>query len=114
MMGDPDFVDKLVLVHRESAVSSKGQNILTERKCPTYGSIQPVDGKTLQRLPDDFRVANVMSFWLKGKIVSDGRDKYPDIIIHKNIRYQVQTVNDWSAWGEGWSEGTCVQEKPAR
>lgn len=113
LLADPDFVDNLTLIHRAPLVDSFGQNQLTERSEPTVGSVQPASGKTIQRLPEALRVANVSSFWIKGKIVSDGSCQYPDIIYFKGERFAVQVVFDWTNWGEGWCEGTCVREKPA-
>lgn len=111
---DPDFIDPLVLIHRKPIVDSYGENTLTEQPVSTFGSVQPVSGKTLQRLPEALRVANVSSFWIKGKIVSDGSCQYPDVISFRGSRYAVQMVFDWTNWGEGWCEGTCVREKPTQ
>jgi hypothetical protein len=109
---DPDFVDQLVLIHRKPCVNEFGQNSLQETAYQTYGCVQPISGKTLQRLPDALRIANVKSFWIQGKIVSDGTCQYPDVIVSCGVRYAVQMVFDWTNWGAGWSEGTCVQERP--
>jgi hypothetical protein len=113
LLADPDFVDALTLIHRAPTVNDFGQNQLRETPVATWGSVQPASGRTLQRLPEAFRVANVSSFWIKGKIVADGSCQYPDIISFKGQRYAVQIVFDWTNWGEGWCEGTCVREKPA-
>ncbi|MFI5416189.1 MAG: hypothetical protein ACHQXJ_02425 [Nitrososphaerales archaeon] len=113
ILSDPDLVDPLVLVHRSAVVDSLGKNRLKESGVATYGSVQPASGKTLQRIPEAFRVANVMSFWIRGKIVSDGYAQYPDIIVYKGTRFAVQLIFDWTNWGDGWTEGTAVREKPS-
>jgi hypothetical protein len=110
---DPDMVDPVVIIHRMAIIDDYGQNKLTEQGVPTYGSVQPISGKTLQRLPEELRIANVMSFWVKGTIVSDGKCQYPDVLNFRGSRYAVQTIFDWTMWGEGYAEGTCVREKPA-
>ena len=112
LLADPDFVGPLTLIHRTPTVDQYGNNQLVEVGLQTNGSVQPASGKTLQRLPDALRVADVSSFWLKGKIVADGCNQYPDIIVFQKQRYAVQTVLDWTNWGEGWCEGTCIREKP--
>lgn len=114
LLDDPDFVDPIVIIRRTPSVDDLGQNRLREQGFSTWGSVQPVSGKTLQRLPEAFRVASVMSFWVKGKIYADGTNRYPDILSFKGERYAVQVIFDWTAWGEGWCEGTCVREKPAQ
>ncbi len=113
LLHDPDFVDKMTVVTRYPKVNSKGENIITDSPLASVGSVQPANGRTINKLPDEFRVSNVMSFWFKGEIVATAPGKYSSIVIFKGIRYQVQTVFDWSNWGAGWCEGTCVAEVPS-
>lgn len=113
LLCDPDFVDKLILVQRRSTVNEMGENIITNQNFDTIGSVQPASGKTISRLPDEFRVANVSSFWIKGTITTDANGRYSDIIIFKCQRYTIQTVQDWSNYGQGYCEGTCVREVAA-
>lgn len=108
---DPDFLNALTLIHRKPRVDEFGQNILTETPFATVGSVQPASGKTLMRLPEALRVADVSSFWIQGTIQADGTSQYPDIIVFRGNRYQVQTVQDWMNYGNGFCEGTCVREK---
>ncbi len=112
LLVDPDFIDPVTIVHRKSTVDDLGENSLEESCEPTFGSVQPASGKTLARLPEALRVANVSSFWVKGVIRADATAKYPDVLVFAKKRYQVQTVFDYSNWGAGWCEGTCVAEKP--
>jgi hypothetical protein len=110
---DPDFVDNLLLIDRCSKQNNFGENILTESTIVTIGSVQPASGKTIQRLPEALRIGNVTSFWLKGKITVSAPGKYTSVIVFKGQRYQIQMVFDWTNWGAGWCEGTCVAEVPA-
>jgi hypothetical protein len=91
-------------------VNGLGENVVTEDSVKSYGTVQPASGKTLQRLPDALRVANVSSFWFKGEILPAG--KYPSILVFCGKRYQVQQIFDWNNWGGGWTEGICVVETP--
>lgn len=113
ILGDPDFVDDVCLIDRMPTINSRGENVLKEFMVKTVGSVQPATGRVIQRLPEAMRVANVSSFWLKATIVASASGKYSSILVFKNKRYQVQTVFDWSNFGEGYTEGTCVAEVPA-
>jgi hypothetical protein len=113
IMSDPEFVQSITLIKRTACIDSFGQNNLTESAKCTVGSVQPISGKALQRLPEALRVANVQSFWLREKIVIDSSSKYPDVLVKNGKRFIVQVVFDWSDWGAGWTEGTCVAERPA-
>lgn len=113
LLTDPDFVDEIRLVTRVPSVNSLGENVLSESTICTIGSVQPASGRAIQRLPEALRVANISSFWFKGKIVASEPGKYSSVLVFKGQRYQVQSVFDWSNWGEGYCEGTCVAEAPA-
>lgn len=113
LLSDPDFVDPMSLVDRKPAIDNFGQNTLTEFRVNAFGSIQPASGKVIQRLPEFMRVANIRSFWFKGEIIASSPGKYSSVLIFKGLRYQVQTVFDWTNWGQGWTEGTCIAEVPA-
>lgn len=110
---DPDFADELCLIDRVPAVDNFGRNTLKEVKVNTVGCVQPASGRVIQRLPEDLRVANMSSFWMKAKIIATAPGKYSSIIVFRGLRYTVQTVFDWSNFGEGYTEGICVAEVPA-
>ena len=101
LMHDPDFVDRIQMISRVSKIDGQGQNNLEECIVNTVGSVQPISGKALQRLPDALRVGNISSFWFQGDIVTSEPGKYSSILVFKGKRYQVQTVFDWTAWSAG-------------
>lgn len=113
LMTDPDFVDPVQLISRTTQVNSRGENVLTETAQNTVGSVQPASYRTVQKLPEAMRVANVYSFWVKGTIVASEPGKYASVLVFRGVRYQVQTVADWSNFGRGYTEGTCIAENPA-
>lgn len=113
LLNDPDMVDEVTQIKRVSRADSFGQNIITQESIETVGSIQPASAKVIQRLPDALRQADIKSFWIKGIITATSPGKYTDILVSCGIRYQIQSVADWSNWGEGYCEGTCVAEVPA-
>lgn len=113
LLSDPTFVDPIKVITRVPTVNSKGENTLFESSRDTIGSVQPASGKTLMRLPEAMRVANVSSFWVKGEIVTSAEGKYPAQLAFRGRRFNVQLVFDWTNAGSGWSEGTCIAEVPA-
>lgn len=110
---DLDFINDLTLIHRTSTVNSFGENVLMETTQSTVGSVQPTSGKELMRLPEALRVQDIRTFYIKAAILSDGSSQYPDIISFGGDRFQVQMVNSWLNYGQGWNSGICVKEKPA-
>lgn len=110
---DPDFVDEVTLINRIPTVNDLGENTLKEVCIPSIGCVQPASGRVIQRIPEALRVANMSSFWVKGVITASAPGKYSAVLVFKGNRYQVQTVFDWTNWGEGFCEGVCVAEVPA-
>lgn len=108
LLTDPVFVDKVLVVNRSTQVNSKGENLLDEEIIPTVGSVQPASGKTIMRLPEDMRVANIMTFWIKGAITASIPGKYTTVLVFRGQRFEVQMIFDWTAAGAGWSEGVCI------
>jgi hypothetical protein len=113
LLSDPDFVDEIIQLKRAPIVNSKGENKLSEVKVKTIGCVQPASGRTIFRLPEAFRVANVSEFFMKGTITATAQGKYSDVLVFKGVRYNVQMVFDWTNWGLGYCEGTCISEVPA-
>lgn len=112
ILADPDLVDPIIIVSRKPFVNEYGENQLEETSFSTYGSVQSISGKTLQRIPEALRVVpDLKSFFVRGTITSAGDSRYPDILVFNGYRYAVQVVFDWTNWGSGWSEGTCVVER---
>jgi hypothetical protein len=111
LMSDPDFVDPIQVITRLPKPNQFGETDFEEHILDTYGSVQPANYRTVQKLPEAMRVSDVQSFWFKGTITASSPGKYSSILVFRGVRYQVQTVADWSAFGQGYSEGTCVGER---
>lgn len=113
LMVDPDFVDEMTLVTRVPNINLYGESSTQDTSLESVGSIQPASAKTLQRLPEALRLENVSSFWFRGIITASSLGKYPSVLVFKGNRYQVRQVVDWSNFGQGYTEGICVAEKPS-
>lgn len=113
LLSDPDFVDIIAIINRVPSINLYGEQYLEEISIGTIGSVQPATGKVLERLPESMRMHNYSSFWLKGKIIASEPGKYSSVLMFKGVRYQVQSVQDWSNFGAGYTEGLCIQEIPA-
>lgn len=113
MLLDPDFVDPIQIIRRTSIVDSHGKNVISELVTNSIASVQPAKFKDIQRLPEAMRLSDIRSFYLRAEIVKDGASDYPDILMFKGKRFQIQTAAPWGNFGSGWFEGIAVAEKPA-
>lgn len=113
LMVDPDFIDKITLIHQSSSVNSHGENVIGETSVYTVGSVQPANEKAIKRLPDALQVSDMSSFWVKGVIIATEPGKYTDVLVFRGKRYQIVSIQNWSNFGAGFSEGICVEEQPS-
>lgn len=113
LLVDPDFVNTISLESRVPTVNSKGENTLAVTTATSVGSVQPISGAALKRLPEGLQVEKVSSFWYKGEIKIQGASVYPMVLIFNGRRYQIKQVFDWMNFGQGWCEGICVAEEPS-
>lgn len=111
---DPDFVDQMSVITRSPSVSTLGENFMKEDTVRSVGSIQPISGDTVNKLPEAMRNENLLSFWFKGDIITTAPCKYSSVLVFRNQRFQVRHVFNWSNWGQGWCEGACIAEVPAQ
>jgi galactose-6-phosphate isomerase len=110
LLCDPDFVDEISLITRKPSVNLYGELSVEETVTDSIGSVQPASGKVLQRLPEAMRLNDMSTFWFKGQIIASEPGKYASILVFKGKRYQVQSIQDWSNFGAGYTEGLCVAE----
>lgn len=113
LLSDPDFIDPVQVIRRVATVNSRGENVIVETTIDTFASVQPASSKVIQRLPEALRMADVRSFYLRLEIVQDSSTAYPDVMVFKGKRFQIQTAAPWGNWGSGWNEGVCVAESPS-
>lgn len=113
LLSDPDFIDPIIVIRRTSTTNSFGENVLFETEIQTFANVQPASTKQIMRLPEDLRMADVRSFYLRLEIVQDGTTDYPDILVFQGKRFEIQTAAPWLNYGSGWNEGVCVGQKPS-
>lgn len=113
LMSDPDFIDPIQVITRTPRNNSLGEVSFSESVLNTYGSVQPANNQAVQKLPELMRVGNLSSFYFKGEIVATAPGKYSSILVFQGQRYQVLTVEDWSNFGRGYTQGVCVAEVPS-
>lgn len=67
-------------------------------------SVQPVTGKELELLPETFRARGTVKIYSTTELFQGSRElgQSPDSIIWNGKRYEVDTVEDWSALGGYW------------
>lgn len=114
LLVDPDFTDKVTLIHRSESVNAKGRAELTETPEPTPITVvvQNIDTEILDKYPDLATLSDKITVWYRGVLTAESPNGYSDIIIWKGDRYFVKYVDeDYMNFGKGWTKAVCVLEK---
>lgn len=71
-------------------------------------NVQPAGGRQLMRLPEGERTRENITVWCTSAIrpTSRSEGKPGDIVLWNDKRFEVVTLNDWSANGDYW-EALC-------
>lgn len=109
---DPDFVEESAVsrLTRIAVVNEYGENVISETQTYITASVQAGNGEILKRLPQATQLTDWITVYSKVVLNVDGVGKYPDIIVYKSRRYNVQLLTDFSNWGEGYTRADCLLE----
>lgn len=89
------------------AQNSVGQDITTyEQPVILYGSFQAVPRKEYYLYGLDLQ-KNYSTFYTSNNIIDVTRDVSGDQLVYNEVRYQVESNNDWYAQ-DGWKGVLCV------
>jgi len=66
-------------------------------------NIQPISGKELEQLPEGDR--NKMNKW----VYTDFVIKLNDIMVYNNIKFEIQTIEDWSDFEISYFKARAVK-----
>ena len=113
LLVDPDFVDPMTVVTRFPVVNGLGETSLREETQNSFGCVEPISGKDVEKIPEALRTSDVRTFWFRGTIEASAPGKYSSIIVFAGKRFQVKAVSDWANFGAGYTSGFCVAEVPS-
>jgi hypothetical protein len=65
-------------------------------------SVQPVNGRELQRLPEGLRTSEVRKLYTATQLKTQGAAQDPDLIQIDGDSWEVQTVERWDILGGYW------------
>ncbi len=113
LLTDPDFVDEVTLIRRESTVGTDGEHEVSAGEESTiYASVQDVEGEDLARLPEGTRLHDALTVYFGGKLYPAGDGTFGDLIVWNGRRYLVhQIAEDFTNWGGGgYVKALCIAE----
>lgn len=108
LLVDPDFVDDFTVIRAVESVGDNGRATFSPSSSTAIGCVQPSAPSSLRLLPETTRVEGAIDIWTKTHLqVNDGK-RAADTVIWNKRSYLVANTRDWSQYGEGYINATCI------
>lgn len=107
LLSDPDFADDITVIRSGRTMGTDGRVVDTPGTYYTYGNVQPTSGASLQQLPEAERVGSFITVVTPFRLLVLTDSTAPDQVIWQDRNYRVKHVNDWSVYGNGFTEAIC-------
>jgi hypothetical protein len=97
---DSMITDSYVVTRQTPSVYVDGRlQDATDTLLTITASVQPAQGRDLQRLPEGSRTMEVLSIYTSSELLTQGASQAPDLIAVNGYAYEVQTVEQWVGAG---------------
>lgn len=104
----PEFAQKFTVIYR-GGEWVEGRWVTRENAVRVTGITDPVSGRDLDVLPESDRAKDVRRFYSRSKnqfhVSNEGQ--ISDIIVFKDRRYKLKSVEDYSEFGYWCATGIC-------
>ena len=110
ILRSPRYADEIVIYRRTDVINEFGEFTPVDQDPITdVAVVENASVNDLKMLPDTAQLDNTIAVFYNGLLNLETSDTYADIVLWKGKRYQVQTVKDWSNWGQGYVRAICQQ-----
>jgi galactose-6-phosphate isomerase len=100
--------EAFTVTRRKETVGQNGRTQIVSETLNGVGSIQPATPQALRRLPEGTRVEGSISVYTSLRLMMQTETQQPDEISWGGRSYQVADVRDWTHFGGGFVNATCI------
>ena len=98
---DSFATDSYVVTRRSPSTYTNGRlNAPTDTLLTILASVQPAEGRDLQRLPEGNRTQEVRAIYTSTELFTQGPGQDPDILAIEGYAYEVQRVEQFGMVGK--------------
>lgn len=107
VLTDPDFTDCLVCMRNAQVIDDNGRGTLVPTPFPFYGIVTSEGGDELKRLAEGEIISQKIRIISKFLLTDGGIGFTADIVQWNGATYTVRQVDDYSRYGQGFTQATC-------
>jgi galactose-6-phosphate isomerase len=105
---DPDFEQEFLLLRSVQTVDDGGIATNTPTQLSIAGVIVPKTSE-LDQVEEGLRIVSMIEVFTPFLMTAGSAGIVADIVVYNNRSYRVMAVEDWSAYGNGWTKATCTE-----
>ncbi|MDR6182039.1 hypothetical protein QE368_000881 [Asaia bogorensis NBRC 16594] len=108
LLDDPDFCQTIIVTRMQDGTDGRGEATVEKTTFEFHGIVVPITSQELLRLPDAERLSGGISLYSRFNLLAGDGALSADEIIANNKTYTVVSVDDWGAFGAGFSVARCA------
>ncbi len=112
LIGDPDFTQQIVVQRRGLAENDKGRTEVTLGAPQTIDAIvYPASGSRLVPTPEGTMESGDIIVLTRYRLTEGSGSQDADVVTINGVGYTVFNTSDFSAYGAGFIQATCRQNR---
>ena len=111
ILTDPEFADTVIRYRRTLTVNGYGEGSATEETATLVAVVTQGGGDVLDRTGDAEKIKGSITVHTTGDLTAGDGTIDADEIAWSGRRYIVDSVSDWSTYGNGYVAASCTLKK---
>jgi galactose-6-phosphate isomerase len=99
---EPEFADMFQVLRRPETISQTGRSVTSQVTATAYGTIVPTGDNSLVRQTDYELGRKTLTIYTTYRLQQAAPGYQPDLVLYRGNQYVVSSVEDFSAFGEGF------------
>jgi galactose-6-phosphate isomerase len=106
----PMFQTSFSVIRRVQGVDNNGRMTETDTTFPALGVIHAA-GENTQERPKDYATGRKsIAVYTQFRLRPQTEGYVPDLVVYRGDNYLVQTMEDYTDFGEGWVQAYCTSQ----
>lgn len=108
VLDDPDFNQSITVTRTMKGTDDRGETTTQQKAYTVPAVVAPITANELMRLPDAERLSGGCTVYSRFPLFSGQGDYTADRITDNGSQFVVISVDDWGAFGDGFTVARCA------